>query len=195
MQFQTLARENIERIQAVKADKMISPCPHCLHTIGREYPTLDESFQPKVVHHSEFIEQLLERGAIQLDKGAHKGVSTTYHDPCYLGRYEGVTEAPRHVIRQTGLEIREMARHGKKATCCGGGSAGAWSQTEAETRVDQVRKQHVKDTGADLLVVGCPECKMMLDAATKETKDLAELVAESLIGGREAAASGGEANV
>lgn len=181
MQFQTLAGENIERLKSAGVEKMIAPCPHCLHSIGREYPTLDASFRPKVVHHSELIRELQARGAIRLDPAKHGGVATTYHDPCYLGRYEGVFDAPRDVIRAAGLQVTEMERHARRAVCCGGGNAGFMSQKEEEVRVDQIRKQHVKDTGARMLVTGCPECKMMLTAATEVTKDLAELVADALV--------------
>ncbi|MEM1205178.1 MAG: (Fe-S)-binding protein [Acidobacteriota bacterium] len=181
MQFQTLAGENIERLKDTGAKKMIAPCPHCLHTIGQEYGTLDDEFEMEVVHHSEVIHQLTAEGRIQLDSERHGGVSTTYHDPCYLGRYEGIYDAPRNVIRATGLDITEMARSGPRSTCCGGGNAGFTSHREEETRVDQIRKGHVQETGAKLLVTGCPECKMMLAAATEQTKDLAELVAEAMV--------------
>ncbi len=181
MQFQTLAGENIERLKEGAVKKMVVPCPHCLHTIGREYPTLDDELEVEVVHHSEFIGGLLARGAIRLDAAKHRNVAATYHDPCYLGRYEGVFEAPRELARGTGLAILEMERSRSRAVCCGGGSAGFTREQEAEVRVDQLRKGHVKDTGAELLVTGCPECKMMLDAAVKETKDLAQVVAEAMV--------------
>ncbi len=181
MQFQTLAGENIERLKATGAKRMVAPCPHCLHTIGREYPTLDAELAVDVVHHSELIEELVSTGAIQLDASKAEKVPATYHDPCYLGRYEKVYDAPRNVIRQAGLPVFEMDRHRERAVCCGGGGAGFARQTEDEgKRVDQLRKGHVRDTGAKLLVTGCPECKMMLDAAVDETKDLAEVVAEAL---------------
>ncbi len=184
MQFQTLAGENIERLKTAGAQKMVAPCPHCLHTIGREYGTLDNGLDVQVVHHSQLIEQLLAEGAIRLDpsKNGGNGTTATYHDPCYLGRYEKVYDAPREVIKKAGLPVIEMDRHRERAVCCGGGGAGFARQTEEEgTRVDQLRKGHVKDTGAKLLVTGCPECKMMLDAAVEDTKDLAEVVAEALV--------------
>lgn len=181
MQFQTLAGENIERLKATGAKRMVAPCPHCLHTIGREYGTLDNELDLEVVHHSELIEELLAEGNIKLDPSRANQVPATYHDPCYLGRYEEVYDAPRDVIRKAGLAVTEMDRHRERAVCCGGGGAGFARQTEEEgKRVDQLRKSHVKDTGAKLLVTGCPECKMMLDAAVEETKDLAEVVAEAL---------------
>jgi len=181
MQFQTLAQENIDALKEKQVAKMISPCPHCLHTIGREYPTLDEDFGIEITHHSQMIAQLQERGAIRLDPTRYQNTPTTYHDPCYLGRYEGVYDAPRDVIRGTGLDVVEMARSRQKAVCCGGGNAGFTFQHEEEVRVDQIRKGHVKETGAKMLVVGCPECKMMLDSAVEETRDLAELVADAMV--------------
>ncbi len=166
MQFQTLAEENIERLKAAGAKKMVAPCPHCLHTIGREYGTLDDELELEVMHHSELIEELLSSGKIRLRANGNGKVPATYHDPCYLGRFEDVYDAPRDVIRQAGLKVTEMERHRQRAVCCGGGGAGFARQTEEEgTRVDQMRKNHVKETGAKLLVTGCPECKMMLDAA------------------------------
>ncbi len=180
MQFQTLAGENIERLKAAGARKMIAPCPHCLHTIGREYKDLDAELGLEVTHHSELIQDLVASGAIRLQSGNGK-TTATYHDPCYLGRFEGVFDAPREVIRRAGLTVVEMERHRERAVCCGGGGAGFARQTEEEgQRVDQLRKGHVRETGAKLLVTGCPECKMMLDAAVEETKDLAEVVADAL---------------
>lgn len=181
MQFQTLAGENIERLKEAGVEKMISPCPHCLHTIGREYPTLDDDFNVAVTHHSELIGELQRSGKIRLDPAKNQGVEATYHDPCYLGRYEGIYDAPRDAARSAGLKIVEMQRHRRKAVCCGGGNAGFMSQREEEVRVDQIRKGHVRETGAKLLVTGCPECKMMLTAAVEDTKDLAEVVADALM--------------
>ncbi|MEM7586305.1 MAG: (Fe-S)-binding protein [Acidobacteriota bacterium] len=180
MQFQTLAQENIERLKGVK--KVIAPCPHCLHTMGREYQDLDDKLELEVKHHSQVIQELVASGSIELDGGKNTDVQATYHDPCYLGRYEKVYDAPRDVIRKTGLKVLEMDRHRERAVCCGGGGAGFARQTEEDgQRVDQLRKGHVRDTGAKLLVTGCPECKMMLDAAVDETKDLAEVVADAMV--------------
>lgn len=181
LQFQTLAGENIERLKTAKVSKMISPCPHCLHTIGREYPTLDEDFAVEVSHHSQMIGELQATGKLELDPGKTEKVKATYHDPCYLGRYEGVYDAPREAARSAGLELVEMERHRQRAVCCGGGNAGFVSQREEEVRVDQIRKGHVKETGARLLVTGCPECKMMLTAAVEDTRDLAEVVADAIV--------------
>ncbi|MFQ5631975.1 MAG: (Fe-S)-binding protein, partial [bacterium] len=179
MQFQTLAGENMANLKELEVKNIIAPCPHCLHTISREYPTLDGDFAPNVIHHSQFIGELISKKAITLNDKKN-GAATTYHDPCYLGRYEKVYNAPRDVISTAGLKVTEMARHGEKSMCCGGGNAGFVREQEVKKRVDKVRKAQVRETGAKLLVTACPECKMMLNAAVEETKDLAEVVADAM---------------
>ena len=180
LQFQTLAGENIERFKENGVAKAISPCPHCLHTFRWEYPTLDAEFQPEVIHHSEFITQLVADGKLQLGANGRSNDKLTYHDPCYLGRFEGVYEEPRDLIRRTGAELVELGRRRERSFCCGGGSAGFVREQEVARRVDVERKEEISGSGARTLVTSCPECKMMLDAAVEETVDLAELVAESI---------------
>jgi len=180
MQFQTLAEENISRFSQLGVRRVIAPCPHCLHTFRHEYPTLDEKLQLEIIHHSELIRELLAAGALKLAPGSGAEKVVTFHDPCYLGRYEGVFDAPRAVASQVGGRLVELPRHRERSFCCGGGSAGFAREEEADRRVDQERKDEIKASGADLLVTACPECKMMLDAAVEETLDVAELGARSL---------------
>jgi Fe-S oxidoreductase len=180
MQFQKLANENMSALVENGVKKMISPCPHCLHTFRQEYPAFKNDFAVDAVHHSEFITALIASGKIQLQSRPDHNQSLTYHDPCYLGRYEKVYEAPRRVIERAGYKMTELPRHGERSFCCGGGSAGFAREQKAATRVDQTRKEEVAASGAKILVTACPECKMMLNAAVDETKDLAELVAESM---------------
>jgi Fe-S oxidoreductase len=181
MQFQTLAQQNITSFSEQGVEKIIAPCPHCLHTIRREYPTLDGAFSPQVVHHSEFLAGLIERGQIRLDAQSGARAATTYHDPCYLGRYEGVYDAPRDVLARAGFTLHELTRRREKSFCCGGGSAGFVREQKVSRRVDQERKAEIVASGAKLLVTACPECKMMLNAAVEETKDLAEVVADAML--------------
>lgn len=180
LQFQTLANANISLLQNHAVGKVISPCPHCLHTIRREYPTLSPSLSVEVTHHSEFVARLVEEGRLQLRRQDGNGKLTTFHDPCYLGRYEGVYEAPRNVIRSTGSTLVELPRSRARSFCCGGGNAGFASQREEKQRVDQARSEEIASSGAGTLITACPECRMMLNTAVEETKDLAELVAESI---------------
>ncbi len=190
LQFQTLAAENIERIQEKRVAKVVSGCPHCFHTLRREYPTLDDSFEVETIHHSELLASLIQEGKIELDPAKGVGRKVTFHDPCYLGRYEKVFDAPRQVIRDAGFDLLELPRNRERSFCCGGGNAGFMSQLEEENRVDQARKREIAGSGAQMLVTGCPECKMMLDASVEETVDIAELVAGSMT--RPAAATSGE---
>ncbi|MBP7148651.1 MAG: (Fe-S)-binding protein [Acidobacteria bacterium] len=181
LQFQTLARQNIEALRGADARRVVTGCPHCLHTISREYPQLDPAFRPDVVHHTQLMNRLLDSGALRLDRSRWGGTTTTFHDPCYLARYEGEHDAPRELIRAAGLSLAEMARNRASTVCCGGGNAGfASERPEQPRRVDQVRAEHVRATGAKLLVTACPECRMMLNAATERTRDVAEIVAEAL---------------
>lgn len=190
LQFQTLAKDNIERLQQQNVAKVVTGCPHCFHSIRREYPTLDESFSVETVHHSELLLELLEQGKIQLDRRAGHGRKVTFHDPCYLGRYEKVFEAPRQVIRRAGFDLLELPRRRERSFCCGGGNAGFMSQHEEQNRVDLERKREIRESGAEVLVTACPECKMMLDAAVEETVDLAELLAKAARSPTEASLSG-----
>jgi len=190
LQFQTLAAENLERLQGV--GKIVAPCPHCVHTFRREYPTLDEGFSPQVIHHSELVGELLATGRLKMAPAAGNGKRLTYHDPCYLARYEDQDEAPRQVIAGAGFDLVELGRRRRRTYCCGGGSAGFVREQEVEKRVDQERKDEIAASGAEVLITGCPECKMMLDAAVEETLDLVELVARSMetSGGGAAAGEG-----
>ncbi len=129
----------------------------------------------------------MQEGKLQLEAAPVRNGRATFHDPCYLGRYEGVYEAPRDLIRRAGFDLVELRRNRKKSFCCGGGSAGFMREQEEERRVDQERKEEIAGSGARTLVTACPECKMMLDAAVEETVDLAELIAGRLAGGDPAA--------
>jgi Fe-S oxidoreductase len=180
MQFQALADENISNLEANKVSKVIAPCPHCLHTMRREYPTVKDGFSVETIHHSELIADLVKRGVLELAKTNGDAKKVTYHDPCYLGRYESVYDAPRDVIGEIGQQLVELPRRRERSFCCGGGSAGFIREQDAAKRVDQARKDEIAASGADVLVTACPECKMMLDAAVSETVDIAEFVALSL---------------
>ncbi len=180
MQFQTLARENLSSFEEMAVRKIVTGCPHCLHTMRREYTTLDKKFSAKVVHHSELLVELVENGAVPLTPRNGSKRTLTYHDPCYLGRYEKNYAAPRAVIAKLGFELKELPRHGERSFCCGGGCAGFAREQKVAKRVDQERKAEIAASGAQVLITACPECKMMLNAAVETTQDLAELVAEAL---------------
>jgi Fe-S oxidoreductase len=177
MQFQTLAGENIERFRANGVTRMVSPCPHCLHTIAREYPTVDAAFSVDAIHHSTLMRSLVQSGRLATSGNVVNGARVTYHDPCYLGRYENVYDAPRELIAAHTDDFVELPRHRARSFCCGGGSAGfARTQEDTANRPDKERKREIVGSGANVLVTGCPECKMMLDATVEQTMDIAEFV-------------------
>ncbi len=179
MQFQTLANENLDRFEENKVTKMVTGCPHCFHTIQREYPPLREGFEVEMVHHSELLADLVRSGRLTLD-GGPRGRKLTFHDPCYLTRWEDVQTAPRQVIAAAGFDVAELKRNRERTYCCGGGAAGFTLHAVDESkRIDQERKREIKASGADVLITACPECKIMLDATVEETMDLVELVARS----------------
>ncbi|MEE8277474.1 MAG: (Fe-S)-binding protein, partial [Thermoanaerobaculia bacterium] len=180
MQFQTLAGENIARFKEHAVRKVVAPCPHCFHTIRREYPTLDGDLEIETLHHSELLVQLIKAGDLELTDIGGNGKRVTYHDPCYLGRYEKIYDAPRDLIARTGFQMTELPRRRERSFCCGGGSAGFMREQEEKRRMDQERKREIVESGAQILITACPECKMMLDATVEETMDLAELVAQAL---------------
>jgi len=184
-QFQDLARRSLEVLKEKGARQIVTPCPHCLHTLRREHSALDGDYQPGIVHYSELIRGLLLQGKLKLNTNETRR-EAAYHDPCYLARYEGIVDAPRAVIAAAGATVRELPHRGAQTLCCGGGAAGFVRELESEQRLDRVRRAEIVRSGAELLITACPECRMMLGAAVDETKDLAEIVAESVQAGQEA---------
>jgi Fe-S oxidoreductase len=186
-QFQELGQKAIEILRVQGARRIVTPCPHCLHTLRRDLPPLDAGFVlDEVVHHSELMARLIAAGGLPLNGGL-AGTVATYHDPCYLARFEGVVDAPRAVLTAAGVTVRELPHRRARTLCCGGGAAGF----AREQRVDRPRAGEIAASGAKLLVTACPECRMMLNAATDQTRDLSEIVAGSLQLPHAAQAAGG----
>ncbi|MDT4809496.1 putative iron-sulfur-binding oxidoreductase FadF [compost metagenome] len=178
--FQTLAKRNIASMAQYRFKKIVSCDPHSFHVLKNEYGALGGNYE--VLHHSTFIDELVQAGALQL--GQSKAASVTYHDPCYLGRYNGEYEAPRNVLKAIGIEVKEMQRSGFRSRCCGGGGGAPITDIPGKQRIPDMRMVDIKETGAELVAVGCPQCTAMLEgvvAPRPEIKDIAELVAEVLI--------------
>jgi Fe-S oxidoreductase len=168
----------------VAPNRIVTTCPHCLHTLKNEYP--DYGGHYTVIHHTELLAELLEAGRLKLQDGGWSG-TLSFHDPCYLGRQGGITEAPRAVLRAAGIRITEMPRNKARSFCCGAGGAQMWKEEEdGELRVSSARVLEAQTTGAQTLAVGCPFCNIMLhDAAVAEgevvrVRDVAEILAERL---------------
>ena len=181
--FNELAIANVEMLNEVAPRRIVTTCPHCLHTIKNEYPEFGGHYE--VIHHTQFIDELNAAGRLKFKQD---GASTvTFHDPCYLGRQNSIIEAPRTALLQTQKELIEMPRHGQKSFCCGAGGAQMWKEEEEGfKRVNAERMGEAIATGADTLAVGCPFCMIMLTDAKNaansqmEVLDVAEIVAQNL---------------
>lgn len=180
-----LASQNIETLNGIGADKkkIVTSCPHCLSTIGGEYGELGGHYT--VYHHTQMISDLVGQGRLTLQN--NKLETVTYHDPCYLGRHNGIIEEPRDALAKAGMKLLEMDRNGKDSFCCGAGGAQYWKEEEhGSEEVNINRYKEAQDTGAQTLAVGCPFCAtMMNDANAKannamQVKDVAQIVVEAM---------------
>ncbi|MCP4357802.1 MAG: (Fe-S)-binding protein [Chloroflexi bacterium] len=188
--YYEMALGNIETLNEAGADKkrIVTSCPHCFTTIGKEYGELDGHYD--VFHHTQLIADLVGKGKLRLN--GRQLESVTYHDPCYLGRHNGVITEPREALAQAGATLMEMDRSGKDSFCCGAGGAQYWKEEEhGETAVSVTRFAEAQSTGAGTLAVGCPFCATMMKDASREkgepmqVKDIAELVVEAMSGSGE----------
>ncbi|WP_457630308.1 (Fe-S)-binding protein [Oceanithermus sp.] len=183
--FFQLATENVATLNEVAPKKIVTTCPHCMHTIGNEYPQFGGEYE--VVHHSQFIEELIAEGRLDV-KPLDRGHKATFHDPCYLGRHNGEYEAPRDVVSSLGFIIEEPDRTRDNAFCCGAGGAQFWKEeAEGAERIPENRYRELKGTGAEVVATACPFCTQMFEseAAADEAenvvvRDIAELVADEL---------------
>jgi Fe-S oxidoreductase len=188
--FFGLASANVEILNEVKPKRIVTTCPHCLHTLKNEYPAFGGNYE--VIHHTQFINELIGAGKVQLSVSSDppsgtSQLSVTFHDPCYLGRHNKIFDAPRNALHATGATIIEMPRNSDKSFCCGAGGAQMWKEEEPGTaRVNDARYAEAKATGAKMVAVGCPFCLTMMNDASKadndsmQVKDIAEIVAERL---------------
>ncbi len=178
--FQLLARRNIQTLAQYSFKCIVTCDPHSFHVLKNEYGAFGGNYQ--VQHHSTYLAQIIGEGALNL--GQHKGSSVTYHDPCYLGRYNGEYEAPRQVLRALGIEVKEMQRSGFRSRCCGGGGGAPITDIPGKQRIPDMRMEDIRETGAELVAVGCPQCTAMLEGVVEprpQIKDIAELVADALL--------------
>jgi len=163
--FQMLAMQNIEMMNGMGVKKIITQCPHCFNTLKNEYPQLGGMYE--VVHHSQFLEFLVESGKLDLSE-ARLEEKVVYHDSCYLGRHNDVYLAPRKVIGQLkGIEIIEAGRNGTTGMCCGAGGARMWMEESTGKQVNVERSQELIATGASRIATACPFCYIMIDDGVK----------------------------
>jgi Fe-S oxidoreductase len=184
-EFKELAKGNIKTFIDHGVKKIIVSSPHCLHTFKNEYPEFMVDFE--VVHVSQLLAELIAEGRLSLDGEFAKRV--TYHDPCYLGRHNGVYDEPRQVLHEVrGLELVEMSASRQDSLCCGGGGGRIWMETPKSERFSDLRVQQAEETGAEVLVTSCPYCITNFEESRLgmegdeilEIKDLTEIVAEAI---------------
>ena len=184
-QFDELAQENVQTLNELGVNKIVTACPHCLNTLKNEYPAFGGEYD--VMHHTQLIDQLIADNRIELSEDVSRKV--TYHDPCFLSRWNDETEAPRRSIQANrSLQLVEMKEHGKKSFCCGAGGAQMWQEEQNDDRVNVERVRQATETKADTIAVGCPFCMTMITDGVKATDneekievlDVAELVLEGI---------------
>ncbi len=182
--FQMTALQNIEVMNMYGVDKIVTTCPHCFNTLKNEYPDLGGNYE--VIHHTQLLQELIDAGRIKMTEGGtFKGKKITYHDSCYLGRVNGVYEAPRKVLEELDTDLVELKRCRTNGLCCGAGGAQMFKEDEAGKKsINIERVEEALDTGSEIIAVNCPFClTMMTDGVKAKEKqdsvmvyDLAELI-------------------
>ena len=181
--FQMQAMTNIEVLNGYEVKKIVTSCPHCFNTLKNEYPSLGGEYE--VVHHTQFLKQLLDEGKLKVEASKFKDKRITFHDPCYLGRANNEYEAPRDVLAKLESELIEMKSCKAKGLCCGAGGAQMFKDAEAgDKEINIERTEQALETNPDIIAAGCPFCNtMMTDGVKNKEKegsiavmDIAELL-------------------
>jgi len=181
--FQTLAQQNIETLNGHKVKRIVTNCPHCMNCLKNEYPDFGGHYE--VLHGSQLVADLIAEGRVKLTTPIPDSI--TFHDPCYLGRYNGAYEAPRQILRAIpGLELKELERSREKGLCCGAGGGRMWMEEKLGTRINQARMQEIAAAGTGSVGVSCPFCMVMIGnakdelAVTTQPFDVLELARRSM---------------
>ena len=181
--FQTLAQQNVETMKGYGVTKIVTNCPHCFNTLANEYPDFGGTFE--VMHGTELVSRLVREGRIRLVNGEARSLS--FHDPCYLGRHNGVYDAPRELLNAIpGIALKELPRSRENGMCCGAGGGRMWLDETIGARVNQARFAEIEANGTDAVGVSCPFCMVMLGnaktelAGRTEAYDVLELAAQAL---------------
>lgn len=184
--FQMQAMMNIELLNGYEVKKIVTACPHCFNTLKNEYSQLGGNYE--VLHHTEFLNQLLSNGKLTIEGGAFKGKRITFHDPCYLGRSNNIYEAPRELIQKLDAELVEMKRCKTNGLCCGAGGAQMFKEPEKGNKdINIERTEEALSLSPNIIATGCPFCNTMITDGIKhfekeqeiQVKDIAELIADA----------------
>jgi Fe-S oxidoreductase/nitrate reductase gamma subunit len=163
--FQTLAQQNIETLNGYGVQRIVTNCPHCFNCIQNEYPPFGGAYE--VMHGSELVARLIAEGRVRLETPIPETI--TFHDPCYLGRYNGVYDAPRRILDAIpGLRFQELERSRERGLCCGAGGGRMWMEEKLGARINQTRMKEIADAGTDAVGVSCPFCMVMIGNAKEE---------------------------
>jgi Fe-S oxidoreductase/nitrate reductase gamma subunit len=182
--FQEFAKQNIEAFGKVKFKRIVTACPHCFNTLKNEYPQMGGMYE--VLHYSELLSELDLTPTPSPERG---GERITFHDSCYLGRYNNIYAEPRLLLDKAGVNRVEMARKGENSFCCGGGGGGMWMETDANTRINHRRLKDALDAKAEVVATACPYCMLMFDDAIRSkglgeqvrVMDIAEVLAAKIL--------------
>ena len=184
--FQMQAMQNISTLDKYGVKKIITTCPHCFNTLKNEYPQLGGSYE--VLHHSQFLDELIKNKKLSFKDGLYKGKRITYHDPCYLGRANQVYESPRNLILKLKAELVEMKNCKSKGLCCGAGGAQMFKEAEkGDKEINIKRTEQALEANTDIIAAACPFCNTMLSDGIKNKEmenkvalmDIAELIANA----------------
>ncbi len=183
--FQMQAVTNIEVMNGYSVKKIVTACPHCFNTLKNEYPDLGGQYE--VVHHTQFLKQLLDEGRLSIEGGKFKGKRITFHDPCYLGRANDIYEAPRDLIQKLDAELVEMKNCRKKGLCCGAGGAQMFKDAEPGNKeINIERTEQAMEVKPEIIAAACPFCNTMMTDGVKnkaegqiQVSDVAELIANA----------------
>jgi heterodisulfide reductase subunit D len=184
--FQMQAMNNIQVLNGYGIKRVVTACPHCFNILKNEYPELGGTYE--VIHHSQFLQRLIDEGKLTVEGGSFKGRKITYHDSCFLGRANSVYEAPRNVLQALDADLVEMKRCRTTGLCCGAGGAQMFKEPEKGAKdINIERTEEALATGATTIAVACPFCMTMITDGVKNkerehdvvVRDLAELIAEA----------------
>ena len=184
--FQMMALTNIEILNAYEVKKIVTACPHCFNTLKNEYPELGGHYD--VLHHTQFLKELMADGRLKIEGGSFKGRRITFHDPCYLGRANDEYEAPRQLLEKLDAELVEMKRCKTNGLCCGAGGAQMFKEPEKGNKdINIERTEEALELKPNIVATGCPFCNTMMTDGVKhfnkneevQVKDIVELIAEA----------------